>query len=45
MAWMYQVRYRPLPNAIVTQDDGTTTIGAVTVPVSLQQMEIQILSY
>jgi len=42
---MYQVRYRPLPNAIVTQDDGTTTIGAVTVPVSLQQMEIQILSY
>jgi hypothetical protein len=35
---------RPLPNAMVTQDDGTTTIGAVTVPVSLQPMEIQILS-
>ena len=34
----------PLPDAIVTQDDGTTTIGAVTVPVSLQPMEIQILS-
>ena len=34
----------PLPNAVVTQDDGTTTIGAVTVLVSLQPMEIQILS-
>jgi glycosidase len=33
-----------LPDAIVTQDDGTTTIGAVTVPVSLHPMEIQILS-
>ena len=33
-----------LPDAIVTQDDGTTTTGAVTVPVSLQPMEIQILS-
>ena len=33
-----------LPNATVTQDDGTTTIGAVTVPVSLQPMEVQILS-
>jgi len=33
-----------LPNAVVTQDDGTTSTGAVTVPVSLQPMEIQILS-
>jgi glycosidase len=33
-----------LPNAAVTQDDGTTSTGAVTVPVSLQPMEVQILS-
>jgi glycosidase len=33
-----------LPNAVVTQDDGTTSVGAVAVPVSLQPMEVQILS-
>jgi glycosidase len=33
-----------LPNAAVIQDDGTTSTGAVTVPVSLQPMEVQILS-
>ncbi len=33
-----------LPNAVVTQDDGTTSTGAVAVPVSLQPMEVQILS-
>ncbi len=33
-----------LPNAAVTQYDGTTSTGAVTVPVSLQPMEVQILS-
>jgi len=33
-----------LPNAEVTQDDGTTSVGAVAVPVSLQPMEVQILS-
>ena len=33
-----------LSNAAVTQDDGTTSTGAVTVPVSLQPMEVQILS-
>jgi hypothetical protein len=33
-----------LPNAVVTQLDGTTSIGAVTVPVALQPMEVQILS-
>jgi len=33
-----------LPNAVVTQYDGTTSVGAVAVPVSLQPMEVQILS-
>jgi glycosidase len=33
-----------LPNALVTQDDGALSTGAVTVPVSLQPMEVQILS-
>jgi glycosidase len=33
-----------LPNAAVTQYDGTTSTGAVTVRVSLQPMEVQILS-
>jgi hypothetical protein len=33
-----------LPNAAVSQHDGTTSTGAVTVPVSLQPMEVQILS-
>jgi len=33
-----------LPDVVVTQDDGTTSLGAATVPVSLQPMEIQILS-
>jgi glycosidase len=33
-----------LPNAAVTRYDGTTSTGAVTVPVSLQPMEVQILS-
>jgi len=33
-----------LPNAMVTQDDGTISVGAVVVPVSLQPMEVQILS-
>jgi glycosidase len=33
-----------LPNAVITQSDGTTSIGAVAVPVSLQPMEVQILS-
>jgi len=33
-----------LSNAVVTQDDGTTSTGAATVPVSLQPMEVQILS-
>ena len=33
-----------LPDAVVAQDDGTTSLGAVTVPVSLQPMEVQILS-
>ena len=33
-----------LPNAVVTQDDRTTTTGAVSVSVSLQPMEVQILS-
>jgi hypothetical protein len=33
-----------LPNATVTQYDATTSTGAVAVPVSLQPMEVQILS-